>query len=99
MSYPLSTRPRLRLESVARRAALHPELVRRFVALSLLEASRDAGGELWFPLTAPATIARIQRLRAGLGLNYAGVGLVLDLLARIQELETALAERGATRWT
>ena len=32
-------------------------------------------------------VARIQRLRAGLGLNYAALGLVLDLLDRIAELE------------
>jgi hypothetical protein len=37
-----------------------------------------------------ATAARIQRLRAGFSLNYAAVGLVMDLLDRIEELETAL---------
>ncbi|WP_435581919.1 chaperone modulator CbpM [Amycolatopsis thermoflava] len=99
MSYPLSTCPRLRLDVVAQHSGLHPDLVRRFVALSLLEASRDAAGDLWFSPETPVTIGRIQRLRAGLGLNYAGIGVVLDLLARIRELETALAERSAMPWT
>jgi hypothetical protein len=80
----------LTLDAVARRSGLHPELVRRFVALGLLDAGRDARGELWFPPDTPATIGRIQRLRAGLCLNYAAIGLVLDLLDRIDTLEAAL---------
>ncbi len=63
---------------------LHPDLVRRFVALGLLRRrTRTPAGELWFDPAAPATVARIQRLRTGLGLNYAALGLVLDLLDRI----------------
>jgi hypothetical protein len=44
----------------------------------------------------------VQRLRTGLGLNYAAVGLVTDLLDRIALLETALrASRstGRSSWT
>jgi chaperone modulatory protein CbpM len=99
MNYPLSPPPRLRLDVVAQRCGLHPDLVRRFVALSLVDASRDAAGELWFPPTAPATIGQIQRLRARLGLNYAGVGVVIDLLSRIRELEIALGSRSTPPWT
>ena len=32
----------------ARATGLHPELVRRLVALGLLDVVRDAAGELWF---------------------------------------------------
>ncbi|MFD3440533.1 chaperone modulator CbpM [Streptomyces sp. NPDC058685] len=81
---------RLDLDTVARRSGLHPDLVRRFVSLGLVTATRDSRGELRFAPTAPATLARIQRLRAGLPLNYASIGLVLDLLDRIAELEDAL---------
>lgn len=85
----------LTLETVADRAGLHPELVRRFVALGLVDARRDAAGRLVFPLTAPATLARVERLRTGLCLNYASIGLVLDLLDRIGRLEAALRRSGA----
>jgi chaperone modulatory protein CbpM len=78
---------RLSLESVAARSGTHPELVRRLVALGLLDATREVNGRLWFPPSAPAAIAMIQRLRDGLLLNYAAVGVVLDLLARIAVLE------------
>jgi chaperone modulatory protein CbpM len=87
--------PRLRLESFARQAGVHPDLVRRFVALGLVEAVRDRAGELWLPLGELAKLARIQRLRAGLALNYASIGLVIDLLDRIDELEAALRALGA----
>ncbi|MGW6357669.1 chaperone modulator CbpM [Streptomyces sp. NPDC055092] len=92
--YALVPAPRLSLDAVARRSGLHPDLIRRFVALGLVDAERDAAGHLVFAPTAPAVLARIQRLRSGLCLNYASIGLVLDLLDRISLLEAALRGRG-----
>lgn len=83
-------RGRLDLESFARAGGVHPELVRRFVALGLLEPVREPGGVLWFAPGQLVTLARIQRLRAGLPVNYAALGLVLDLLDRVAALESAL---------
>ncbi len=60
------------------------------VALGLLVPARDRADTLWLAPAELATAARIQRLRAGFSLNYAAVGLVLDLLDRIEELEAAL---------
>ncbi|MCW2595626.1 MAG: chaperone modulatory protein CbpM [Pseudonocardiales bacterium] len=97
------TAPRLGLESFADRGGLHPELVQRFVALGLLDAHRDANGALWFAANQLPALARIRRLRAGLQLNYAGLGLVIELLDRIQRLEDALrtqpAGRSQSSWT
>ncbi|SDM06656.1 chaperone modulator CbpM [Streptomyces wuyuanensis] len=93
--YAMDPVPRLDLDAVARRASLHPEVVRRFVALGLVDATRGADGRLWFDQSAPSALARIQRLRAGLHLNYASLGLVLDLLDRISELEDALRRSNA----
>jgi len=83
---------RLNMEAFARTTGTHPDLIRRLVALGLLEADRDAAGDLWFAPSQVAAMGRIQRLRAGFGLNYAAVGLVTDLLDRITVLETALQE-------
>jgi DNA-binding transcriptional MerR regulator len=90
MQYPLLRQDRLELDAFARLAGLHPDLVRRFAALGLLEAHRDAAGALWFTSRQLPTVARIQRLHAGLSVNYAAIGLVLDLLDRIDALEVAL---------
>ena len=73
----------LDLNLYSRLTGVHPELIRRLVRLGLLEVTRDARGDLWFDPSQVAAMGRIQRLRSGLGLNYASLGLVLDLLDRI----------------
>jgi chaperone modulatory protein CbpM len=85
------------LESFALATGLHPDLVRRLVALGLVDATRDAAGELWFSPAQLAVASRVRRLHAGLPLNYAAIGVVVELLDRITELEAAL--RVATRTT
>ncbi len=106
-TYALAQPWRLGLDDFARAAGLHPDVARRFVALGLLEATRDASGGLWFAPSQIAAAARLQRLRAGFALNYAALGLVVDLLDRLARAEAAqrrwrpdpAAPRGARRWT
>ena len=95
MNYAIVRAARLNLEEFALLSGLHPDLIRRLVALGLIDADRDAAGELWFSRREFAAVARVQRLRAGFALNYAAIGLVTDLLDRIAVLEAAL--RGAQR--
>ncbi|HXW47304.1 MAG TPA: chaperone modulator CbpM [Streptosporangiaceae bacterium] len=90
MSYALVRARRLDLSSFAAAGGLHPDTVRRLVALGVLDATADAAGNLWFSPADLAALARVQRLRAAFGINYAAVGLVSDLLDRIAVLEAAL---------
>lgn len=93
---------RLSLDSYAQLTGVHPELVRRLVALGLLEVSRDAQGRLWFEPSQVREMARIQRLRTRLNLGYPAIGLVVELLDRIAELERAqrrMSRRGGVPWT
>jgi len=94
-AYSLMRVSRLSLDSFAAQAGMHPELVRRLVALGLLEPYRDASGRLCFAAPQLRAVARIQRLRAGLSVNYAALGLVMDLLDRIEVLEAALRATGS----
>ena len=105
-TYALARPVRLDLDAFARAAGLHPDVVLRFVALGLIEASRDSSGAPWFTPSQVASVARLQRLRSGFALNYAALGLVADLLDRIARLEAAqhrrpepAPSRGARRWT
>jgi chaperone modulatory protein CbpM len=103
VTYVLARPLRLDLETFARATGLHPELIRRLVALGLLEVDRDLAGDLWFAPSQVAAMARIQRLRSGFSLNYAALGLVIDLLDRIAVLEAAQRYRsrptGGPAWT
>jgi hypothetical protein len=83
--------PLVALEVLAREAGLHPELVRRLIALGALEPNGGTAPAPLFPRDAAARLARIARLRRDLGVNYAGALLAADLLARIQVLEDRLA--------
>jgi len=95
VNYAIVRSARLSLEEFALLSGLHPDLIRRLVALGLINADRDTAGELWFSRGEFAAVARVQRLRAGFALNYAAIGLVTDLLDRIAALEAGL--RGARR--
>ncbi|WP_203990432.1 chaperone modulator CbpM [Sphaerisporangium rufum] len=83
--------PGIGLEAFAAAGGLHPDHVRRLVALGLLEPI--AGEDLRFPPAQLVLLGRIERLHAGLALNYAALGVVIDLLDRISELEAALRRR------
>jgi DNA-binding transcriptional MerR regulator len=90
--------PRLvAVEVLARDAGVHPDIVRRFVQLGLLE---PRGGTRVAPLFSPQDaflVARAMRLRRDLGVNYAGAVLASELLARIDELEQRLRARAPTQ--
>lgn len=101
--YALVRPERLDLESFALATGAHPDLVTRLVALGLLEAERDGAGRLCFPPSEIARMARIRRLRASFALNYAALGLILDLLDRVEAAEARarqLAQQSGGRpWT
>ncbi|MCW2948361.1 MAG: hypothetical protein JWR24_5078 [Actinoallomurus sp.] len=103
MKYALMRPLRFDLESFAHAAGAHPELIRRLVALGVLDAERDQSGALWFTPSQLAAVGRIQRLRSGFSVNYASLGLVCDLLDRIAVLESAMRHRsrrfGDRPWT
>ena len=69
------------VESLARQARLHPDLVRRLVSLGFLDPYPPDAGDL---------LARAMRLRRDLGLNFSGALLACELLARIDDLEARL---------
>jgi hypothetical protein len=75
---------------LAREAGLHPDLVRRFVALGLVERVGGTWAQPTFAPGAAAQLARAARLRRDLGLDYTGAVLAAELLARIDDLEAQL---------
>src|SRR3954470_4915610 len=96
--WPLARPLRLSLDSYSRITGVHPELVRRLVTLGLLDITRDPEGNLWFDPSQVREMATIQRLHLRLNLTYSSLGLVMELLDRIADLERSqwrsLSDRG-----
>jgi hypothetical protein len=76
------------LTVVARQAGVRIVHVRRYLELGLFEPQPTTVAETpRFDPSSATRVARAERLRRDLGLNYAGAVLVCELLDRISELE------------
>jgi MerR family transcriptional regulator, heat shock protein HspR len=80
-------RDQLTLERLATTAEIHPGLVEQFVAYGLLEPVAWAGPAMLFDAAAVPRLQIIIRLRRDIGVNLAGIGMILDLLERLRALE------------
>jgi len=77
----------LTLEALARRADLHPDLVERYVEFGLIQPCQCEGPSLLFEPSAVLRLGVAQRLRRSLGINMAGIAVVLDLIDQIGALQ------------
>jgi DNA-binding transcriptional MerR regulator len=88
-----SLTPLLTISEVAFHTGVHPDLIDRFVRLGLIDFDEmEAGGERLFRDEVVPLVKRILRLRNDLGVNYAGIGVILELMATIESLENHLRE-------
>jgi hypothetical protein len=78
------------LETLARQAGLHPDLVLRLVRLGLVEPVGGTPQKPLFAKAAASQLARAVRLRRDFGIDYAGAVLACELLGRIEQLERRL---------
>jgi DNA-binding transcriptional MerR regulator len=80
----------LTLEELSRLVDLHPEMVVRLVELGLVDPEVSEP-EWLFQDTVVPRVWKIRRLHRDLGINWAGIGVVLDLLDRLEGLEREIA--------
>ena len=94
LRYARSGFPYLRLNEVAVRCMVHPGMIHRFVRLGLVDpVDISVSPEQWlFDRDVVTLINKIIRLRNELGINYSGIGVVLELLERIDFLETRIRD-------
>lgn len=78
---------RLTVEMLAAGAGMHPALVERFVECGLIEPVEWQGATILFDAAAVPRLRMIGRLRESLGINVAGVAVILDLLDRLCALK------------
>lgn len=81
---------RLPLVAFASACALEPDRVRKFVWLGLIDPVEEHDDDFVFVRRQVVAVERIERLRHGLSISYRAVGVVVDLLDRIDALESEL---------
>jgi len=87
----LAAREAVELTVLARQAGVKIVHVRRYLEFGLFEPHPTTAAEPpRFDPESAARVARAERLRLDLGLNYAGAVLVCELLDRISELAARL---------
>jgi MerR family transcriptional regulator/heat shock protein HspR len=86
--------PRYAIGVVAEMVELHPQTLRRYEELGLLAPARKAGRRLYSPRDVEL-LRSISRFSIELGLNMAGVEVILRLNQRINalQLEVDLLQR------
>jgi DNA-binding transcriptional MerR regulator len=77
----------LTLETLAAHASMHPALVERFVECGLLEPVEWVGATSLFDASAVPRLRMIGRLRESLGINLAGIAVILNLVDRLGTLQ------------
>lgn len=77
---------RLTLDDLALHAAMHPGMVERLVEFGLVTPMRQEGA-IVFHASAISRLRTIGRLRRTLGINLAGISVILDLVDKIRTLQ------------
>ncbi len=74
------------LRYVCQELGISPKTVRKYIDEGLVEPSDFLSGQPLFDQTAFERLAKIRRLRRDLGINIAGIDIILRLLERVEEL-------------
>jgi DNA-binding transcriptional MerR regulator len=80
---------RLTLDRLAARTGMHATLIERFVACGLITPVEWQGDVLLFEPSTVTRLRTIARLREDLGINVAGIAVIMDLLDRLRDLQRA----------
>jgi MerR family transcriptional regulator/heat shock protein HspR len=70
----------------AKMVEMHPQTLRLYERLGLLKPARQGSNRLYSDQDI-ARLRQIQRLTQDMGVNLAGVEIILNLLERIEELQ------------
>ena len=96
-------RKHLMISAVAERFEIHPQTLRLYEREGLLQPTRSAGNTRLYDEESLERLETILALTRDMGVNLAGVEVILglrdqldELRRRVRELETTLREEGET---
>lgn len=87
MSIHNTDEPVFMISVAARLCRMHPQTLRLYERLGLVAPSRRNGRNRLYSQQDIERLQQIQRLTQELGVNLAGVEVILDLLERLRELQ------------
>jgi MerR family transcriptional regulator/heat shock protein HspR len=93
----LNTEPLYIISVVSRVLKMHPQTLRKYERAGLIRPSRTEGMLRLYSDDDLARLRLIKRLVDDLGLNVAGVGLVLQLVDNLEAMEQLAEREGAKR--
>jgi MerR family transcriptional regulator/heat shock protein HspR len=76
----------------ARMAGMHPQTLRQYDRMGLVQPGRATGGGRRYSVRDVALLREIQRLSQEDGVNLAGIKRIIDLEQLVAELQERLAE-------
>lgn len=82
----MTDRPRYMISVAAEIVGMHPQTLRMYEAKGLVRPARTPGGTRLYSEDDLERLRAIQRMTGGLGLNLAGVELVLAMEDELEEL-------------
>jgi MerR family transcriptional regulator/heat shock protein HspR len=80
----------LTLKRVCQRLDVSPKTVRSYIEEGLVVSFRDSVGRVAFDESAVERLEKIVRLRNDLGVNLAGIDIILRLCERLEDLQKEL---------
>ncbi|MBN1286605.1 MAG: MerR family transcriptional regulator [Anaerolineae bacterium] len=87
MTEPHPDEPCYSIGIVARMVDLHPQTLRKYEEEGLVVPKRSTGNIRLYSPNDVARLQKIARLTGELGVNLAGVHIILNLTAQIEELQ------------
>ena len=93
----MNNEPLYIISVVSRVLKMHPQTLRKYERAGLIRPSRTEGMLRLYSDDDLARLRLIKRLVDDLGLNVAGVGLVLQLVDNLEAMELLAEREGASR--
>ena len=87
-----SDEPVYLISVAARMCGLHPQTLRLYARLGLIQPHRVGNSKRLYSEADIARLRRIQRLTQQMGVNLAGVEIILRLLDRIEQMNREMSE-------
>jgi MerR family transcriptional regulator/heat shock protein HspR len=87
-----SDEPVYLISVAARMCGLHPQTLRLYERLGLIQPHRVGNSKRLYSEADIARLRRIQRLTQQMGVNLAGVEIILRLLERIEQMNREMSE-------